>query len=104
MNNEWLLNDDELGNIEVSISFHNWLLSHDLKWTGLIPLWRETCKVQLAKAEPLIRADERKQIGDYLASEIRKRQSLTPKDADYFVAIDWFEVALERLQKGEAVK
>ena len=53
-----------------------------------------------------VRADERKQIGDYFASELKRRSSLTrltPKNAEYYVAIDWFEHALERLQKGEAV-
>ena len=94
MNNEWLLNDDELGNIEVSISFHNWLLSHDLKWTGLIPLWRETCKAQLSKAEPLIRADERRQIYAFLA-DLKLHGHLNSTTIEYL---------MERLQKGEAVK
>ena len=114
MNKEWLLTDEEIANLELPTIKD--IKAFKERYKGaIIPTLIENCELaflmvsngkiaqaQLAKAIPLIRADAYKQIGDYFSAETKRRQSLTPKSAEYYTAIDWFERAIESLQAGKS--
>ena len=80
------------------------LNQNDLQYNHVYPVDTRIAKAQLAKCQPLIEARERKKIGEWLSVEILRRRQLTPQNADYFVAVDWFENFMNQLKSGQALE